>query len=433
MDMQVCSNVFHALSSIGECGASAAHTLESGCSKLASCVHGLGDAFSALESLLGNHGTQQQGGCGMPQQQGGFGMPLTQGGSGLQQMLGGLLPQMQGGFGMPQQQGGFGMPQMQGNFGMPQMQGNFGMPQMQGNFGMPQTQGNFGMPQTQQYGSTMSQSMADRLGNQGMPFMPQTPMFCQPMPQMYGQQGPQMFGQQGPQMYGQNFAQAPQMYGQMQGPMSGQQMPMQAGAQNIPMDNPRAAREIARHFDEMAGGPGGKVNIGQLQQIASTGMMPNGQPAPPELRAACQHLANNPRALEQMETADANAQGKQCTPDGQIGKGDMNALLQRLSPAVGEQNTIAALQQHGRQMCDANGCFDKGTVQNVATTGMLPNGQSAPPELTAACKDLMSRPELFDKLDNAWKVRNGEGDQRGDGKIGMWDLNAVQNGPMKMR
>ena len=197
----------------------------------------------------------------------------------------------------------------------------------------------------------------------------------------------------------------------------------------VPMDGSRATRELARHFDQISGGPDCKVSTGQLQQIASSGCMPNGQTATPELRSACQFLLANPDKLAFLDKADAGAQGQMGTGmgDGMIGKGDVNAALMFADPAVGEKATVDTLARHSGTLCaNPSGGFTRGDIQQIASTGCLPNGQAAPADLQAAARDLTARPELFDKLDSAYKVLQGKADQRGDGFISRADIAAVQ-------
>ncbi|WKB51743.1 HrpF/NolX family T3SS translocon protein [Eleftheria terrae] len=207
-------------------------------------------------------------------------------------------------------------------------------------------------------------------------------------------------------------------------------------AGQIPMDNDRAVRELARNFTNLRGADE-KLTVKDLKAIASGNIM-NGKLSAnytPELRAAAQHILNNPSLMRQLDTADSvNSKGVG-KADGKIGIGDVNAMLQRTGRAVGEEQTLQTLAKYGDQLFTNSGkTFNRQDMQTIASTGKMPNGSQAPADLQAAAKDLMARPELFNKLDNAVKIqREGKGDQRGDGKISVEDLKVAINGPQRIQ
>ncbi|MCW7540281.1 HrpF/NolX family T3SS translocon protein [Aquabacterium sp. A7-Y] len=203
----------------------------------------------------------------------------------------------------------------------------------------------------------------------------------------------------------------------------------------IPMDNDRAVRELARNFSTLKGGDE-KISVKDLKAIAQGNILDGKLSAnhTPELKAAAQHILNNPALLRQLDTADSvNSKGVG-KADGKIGLGDINAMLQRTGPAVGEQQTLQTLAKYGDQLFNnSSKTFNKQDIQTIASTGKMPNGATAPADLQAAAKDLMARPELYNKLDNALKIRTeGKADQRGDGKVSVEDLKLAISGPQQM-
>ena len=150
----------------------------------------------------------------------------------------------------------------------------------------------------------------------------------------------------------------------------------------------------------------------------------------PELRAAAKYLLDHPDDFKSLETADSKAQGFKGHADGKIGKGDTTAAMQQVSFSVGEKEALQTLAKYGNSFfTSGDKMVSKSDLDAIVKTGKMPDGTAAPQDMKDAAKLILSQPELFDKMDNAFKVRvKHRGDQRGDGLVSADDLREVLKG-----
>lgn len=203
-------------------------------------------------------------------------------------------------------------------------------------------------------------------------------------------------------------------------------------AGNVQMDKDRATREIARNFDQLTAGKDNFITKDDLKAIAN-GEMQRFQVSAnytPELRAAAKYLLDHPDDFKSLETADSKAQGFKGHADGKIGKGDTTAAMQQVSFSVGEKEALQTLAKYGNSFfTSGDKMVSKSDLDAIVKTGKMPDGTAAPQDMKDAAKLILSQPELFDKMDNAFKVRvKHRGDQRGDGLVSADDLREVLKG-----
>lgn len=203
-------------------------------------------------------------------------------------------------------------------------------------------------------------------------------------------------------------------------------------AGNVQMDKDRATREIARNFDQLTSGKDKFITKDDLKAIAN-GEMQRFQVSAnytPELRAAAKYLLDHPEDFKSLETADSKAQGFKGHADGKIGKGDTTAAMQQVSFSVGEKEALQTLAKYGNSFfASGDKMVSKPELEAIVKTGKMPDGTAAPQDMKDAAKLILSQPELFTKLDNAFQIRQKHrGDQRGDGLISADDLRNVLKG-----
>ena len=87
-----------------------------------------------------------------------------------------------------------------------------------------------------------------------------------------------------------------------------------------------------------------------------------------------------------------------------------------------QRNTVQTLKDNFSALSKDGKTFDLDTVKNIATTGMMPNGSFATPQLQQACQKFASDNALNFAADNAEQIARGRMDQRGDQKFSMKDL-----------
>lgn len=203
-------------------------------------------------------------------------------------------------------------------------------------------------------------------------------------------------------------------------------------AGNVQMDKDRAKREIARNFDQLTSGKDRFITTDDLKSIAN-GEMQRFQVSAnytPELRAAAKYLLDHPEAFKELETADSKAQGFKGHADGKIGKGDTTAAMQTVSFSVGEKEALQTLAKYGNSFfASGDKMVSRPELEAIVKTGKMPDGTAAPEDMKDAAKLILSQPELFTKLDNAFQIRQKHrGDQRGDGLISADDLRIALKG-----
>lgn len=197
------------------------------------------------------------------------------------------------------------------------------------------------------------------------------------------------------------------------------------------------------------GGSGGPMTAGECQSAllkgmqnsgmtkmtkddfkdAANGICPKGmQPKDftPEFQQACRQMEANPNL--KPDTADADnflkkhglggAKGK---ADGTVGIGDLSASLQKQGLSGDQHNTVQTLKDNFNAL-SKDGLIDLDAVKNVATTGLMPNGSMASPQLQQACQKFAADTALNFAADNAEQIGKGRMDQRGDQKFSMKDL-----------
>lgn len=165
---------------------------------------------------------------------------------------------------------------------------------------------------------------------------------------------------------------------------------------------------------------------------AANGICPKGmnpKDFTPEFQQACRQMEANPSL--KPDTADADnflkksglgQLGIKSKADGTVGIGDLSASLQKQGISGDQHNTIQTLKDNFNALSKDGKTFDLDTVKNIATTGMMPNGSFAPPQLQQACQKFASDNALSFATDNAQKISEGKMDQRGDQKYSMKDL-----------
>jgi len=203
-------------------------------------------------------------------------------------------------------------------------------------------------------------------------------------------------------------------------------------AGNVQMDKDRATREIARNFDQLTSGKDKFITKDDLKAIAN-GEMQRFQVSAnytPELRAAAKYMLDHPDDFKALETADSKAQGFKGHADGKIGKGDTTAAMQTVSFSVGEKEALQTLAKYGNSFfASGDKMVSKPELEAIVKSGKMPDGTAAPQDMKDAAKLILSQPELFTKLDNAFQIRQKHrGDQRGDGLISADDLRDVLKG-----
>jgi hypothetical protein len=162
---------------------------------------------------------------------------------------------------------------------------------------------------------------------------------------------------------------------------------------------------------------------------AANGICPKGmqpQDFTPQFQQACRQMEANP-ALK-PDTADADnflkkhglggAKGK---ADGTVGIGDLSASLQKQGLSGDQHNTVQTLKDNFKAL-SKDGLIDLDAVKNVATSGLMPNGSMASPQLQQACQKFAADTALNFAADNAEQIGKGRMDQRGDQKFSMKDL-----------
>lgn len=193
----------------------------------------------------------------------------------------------------------------------------------------------------------------------------------------------------------------------------GPQGPSAAG----PMNPSRVVGVLDRHFDNIKG-PDGNVGRRELAKAADN------PSSPPELKAAANYMLSNPKALASLDRADATVRQKSGEQaDGRFSKGDLTATLQKTSIMPADKKAIETLVSNKSSLLSGDKLLSRAELSQVATTGQLPNGKAAPAELRVAAQHILSKPELFDRLDDANLVKNNNGQgPRGDGKISLTDM-----------
>src|SRR5207245_4535276 len=68
--------------------------------------------------------------------------------------------------------------------------------------------------------------------------------------------------------------------------------------------------------------------------------------------------------------------------------------------------------------------LNRNTIQRIASGGKMPSGRAAPPDLQAACRNLMADNALWDKIDSA-QTHKSKWKKSGDGKISLRDLQTI--------
>lgn len=162
---------------------------------------------------------------------------------------------------------------------------------------------------------------------------------------------------------------------------------------------------------------------------AAKGICPKGmnpKDFTPEFQQACRQMQANPNL--KPDTADADnflkkhgLGGMHGKADGTVGIGDLSASLQKQGLSGDQHNTVQTLKDNFKAL-SKDGLIDLDTVKNVATTGLMPNGSPASPQLQQACQKFASDTALNFAADNAEQIAKGRMDQRGDQKFSMKDL-----------
>jgi hypothetical protein len=189
------------------------------------------------------------------------------------------------------------------------------------------------------------------------------------------------------------------------------------GAVAGPMGPSRAVQVLTRHFDNIKGADG---KVGRLE-LARAADNPSSSP---ELKAAANMVLSNPKALASLDLADAKVRqkfGEQA--DGRFSKGDLTALLQKTTFTPGDTQAIDTLIRNKSALLSGDKLLSRAELGQIATTGEMPNGKTAPAELRVAAQHIQRKQELFDRLDDSNLVKNHHGQgPRGDGKISLADL-----------
>jgi len=107
-----------------------------------------------------------------------------------------------------------------------------------------------------------------------------------------------------------------------------------------------AVQTLVRHFDALKAGKG-FIDLGELKQIAKTGTMPNGKPAPADLLKAAQAVASHPALANKLDNAAGIRSGRaDQRSDGQISKDDLNETLSGPQTTVKPHRSSMAHGEH---------------------------------------------------------------------------------------
>lgn len=189
------------------------------------------------------------------------------------------------------------------------------------------------------------------------------------------------------------------------------------GAAAGPMDTTRAVRELDRHFDKIKGADG-KVGLRELARAMDN------PSSSPELKAAAKFALFDSKTMALLDNADVTVRQKfDEKADGRFGKGDLTAALQNTGSTLGEKQAIETLIRNQSSLLSGDGLLSRAELSRVATSGQLPDGKTASEELRVAARHILSKPELFDKLDDSYLVQRNKGQgPRGDGLISLADM-----------
>jgi len=196
--------------------------------------------------------------------------------------------------------------------------------------------------------------------------------------------------------------------------------PNMALPQNLPngsQDKSEVMRNVSRYFDNLAG-PNGLINKDTLEKALSH---PH-----EEVRQTAQALLNDPELMKQMDTAHARLRGNIGEKaDGTISRGDAQAELGKTNFARGDMQTLSTLTKNFEQLTNGKGVLDRNKIEALAVEPK--NGNPQHDALVTAALDLMAKPELWSKLDNAALEAKGKTRHKnmGDGKIVKEDLQAA--------
>jgi hypothetical protein len=206
----------------------------------------------------------------------------------------------------------------------------------------------------------------------------------------------------------------------------GMGMPFGMGKPDLSSEFDQAMRVIDQNFGKLAHG-GGTFNQHDLANAAQDF-------SNPQLAAACQWLLNNKMAFAGLDTASQQERGNFITklfmrPDGEVGHNDMRSALAQTKNSVTDDATISVLQKYEAKIfghAHKHRLRDRKDFENMANGGQMPNGEKAPPDLQAACRNLLADRALWDKIDSA-QTHNQGWKRSGDNRISMRDLQIVSS------
>ncbi len=198
------------------------------------------------------------------------------------------------------------------------------------------------------------------------------------------------------------------------------------GGAGGPMNADRAEAALAKSML----GSGMTKLTGKDMEDAANGIRPKGmkpEDFTPEFQAACKFLKSDEgkSAMRKLDTADADNAGKGIfggRPDGTVGIGDLSASLQKKGLDAGQRDTISTLRENFNALSKDGKTFDLDTVKDVANGKAMPDGNQPSFQLMQACQKFLQDKALSFAADNAQKISEGKGDQRGDNKFSLKDL-----------
>ncbi|MEW6284042.1 MAG: hypothetical protein AB1758_35845, partial [Candidatus Eremiobacterota bacterium] len=152
------------------------------------------------------------------------------------------------------------------------------------------------------------------------------------------------------------------------------------------------------HLVNGASGEGGNITMADVQAMLTN------PDCPPELREACQFLADNPALFHALDVANGVND-----VDGQIGFEDARAGAERYSGLNGAAPlepltmgvTVRILDKYADIIDTAAGSGGRDGKLGLADFEAILGSPGAPPELKAAVRWLMDNPAMFDELDGA--------------------------------
>jgi hypothetical protein len=172
------------------------------------------------------------------------------------------------------------------------------------------------------------------------------------------------------------------------------------------MDYGKAVKTLANGFDQVKNGDG-HITMDRLKDIVKKGPGPN---VSPEMHKAAEYFVNNRGAFERLETSNqSNAAGMPIIGDGKVSLKDIHQEIPKLKPGEGDAKVWNDLFSNSKGLFNGDKLCNKGELQKLADTGVLPDGSKASPEQQAAAKVFMSRPDMQILLDSA-AHSNGSGD-----------------------